>query len=517
MHNSSNQNKKFALLVVLDGWGIAPPSPGNAITEAKTPNMNRIWASFPHTQLGASGESVGLPPSEVGNTETGHLNLGAGRIVYQDLARINMAIKDKTFDGSKSLQKAAEHVKTNNSNLHIMGLVSPGGVHSSMDHLYALLDFAQRQNIKNVFIHAFTDGRDSSPKAGIEQIEKLEERIKNTNFKIASVMGRYWAMDRDQRWDRTQKAYDALTKGKGDLASSASQALEKSYEANITDEFVAPTLISDDDQKPLALIKENDAVIFFNFRIDRPRQLTKIFLDANIPNLLFITMTEYDKSLTAAGAQVAFPPEVIDIPLGRMVSLAGLRQLRAAESEKEKFVTHYFNGLREMPFPGEEKLIVPSQKVATYDLTPEMSAPELTEKLLQRAQADDFSFILVNYANADMVGHTGNIEAAIKAIETLDECIGKLTNFILAYDGVMLITADHGNAEEMLSPKTGGIDTEHSRFPVPMIVVGKQFLGKAITLPSGILADVAPTIAGLLELEIPGDMQGKNLLAEVQF
>lgn len=542
------------MLVVLDGWGLASAGPGNAISKANTPNINSFWANYPHTQLVASGEPVGLPRGEVGNTETGHLNLGAGRIVYQDLQRINMSIADGTFETNQVLLEAIAHAKVNNSNLHLMGLIGAAGVHSNIEHLYALIGLAKKQEFNRVYLHLFTDGRDSPPTAAKSYVAQIRDVIAREDVgTIASVMGRYWAMDRDLRWDRTAKAYFALTKGQGHLVKTPEEAIDASYAEGKTDEFIEPALITDAKGSPIGTIKENDSVIFFNFRIDRPRQLSRAFVyedfstasqsaefdpylvkyqkshlqapvnqtqqtlferGPKIKNLYFVTMTEYGKPIVEAGAKVAFPPEVVKIPLGRVISEAGYRQLRASESEKERFVTFYFNGMLESGFEGEDKLIVPSPKIATYDLKPEMSARELTEGVLNRLrdQASDYKFVLINFANADMVGHTGSIGACAKACEVVDECLGKLANFILAYGGTMLITADHGNAEEMINNVTGEIDTEHNINPVPFIAISKSFAGRATTLTSGILADVAPTIIKQLGLQIPQSMTGRNLL-----
>jgi len=547
---------KLVLLVVLDGWGIAAPGPGNAISLANTINMNRFWANYPHTELSASGESVGLPHGEVGNTETGHLNLGAGRIVYQDLQRINMSIADGVFFQNETLIAAINHAKENNSNLHYMGLIGAGGVHSNVEHLYALIELAKRQNFNRVFLHLFTDGRDSPPTAAKTYIAQIREVISKVKIgQIASIMGRYWAMDRDLRWDRTAKAYFALTEGRGSLVKTPEEAIDFSYSEGKTDEFIEPSVITGADGKPIGIIHDNDSVVFFNFRIDRPRQLARAFVlenfkNANISsgfdpyqvkyakthlpitpvgiqapfergpklkNLFFVTMTEYEKQIVEAGAKVAFPPENVKIPLGRVISEAGLRQLRAAESEKERFVTFYFNGQQEAPFDGEDRVIVPSPKVATYDLKPEMSARELTDAVLSKLKdVGDYKFVLINFANADMVGHTGNIGAAVKACDVLDECVEKLASWILAYGGTMLITADHGNAEEMIDAQTGQIETEHSTNPVPFIALSKDLLGRSQVLTSGILADVAPTVLKILGLEVPGSMTGRNLLDSLE-
>jgi 2,3-bisphosphoglycerate-independent phosphoglycerate mutase len=542
----------FVLLCVLDGWGMAAPSAGNAITLGSNTNMDRFWASYPHTLLEASGESVGLPRSEPGNTETGHLNLGAGRIVYQDIERINMSIAEGTFFTNPILRGAIDHARKNNSKLHYMGLVGAGGVHSNLEHLFALIQLAKRENFTNLYLHLFTDGRDSPQMSALTYIRKIQDLITRENTgQIASVMGRYWAMDRDFRWERTEKAYTALTRGEGHLVKTCEEAVQSSYQMGKTDEFIEPSILTNAAGQPVSLIGSNDAVIFFNFRIDRPRQLSRAFVikdfakasslqwdydpfnvkylkkhgdgvpaPTNAPfargevlsNLYFVTMTEYDKYLDKEGAQVAFPPEMVAAPLGRIIADADLRQLRMSESEKERFVTIYFNGLADLPFPGEDRFIIPSPKVSTYDQKPEMSARELTDSLLSRLKENGYSFALVNFANPDMVGHTGNIGAAVNACQVVDECIGKLASFILAYGGTLLITADHGNVEEMINPHTGEIDTEHNANKVPFIAISKKYLGKPMTVPSGILADVAPTVLSLMGIQKPSSMTGKNLL-----
>lgn len=543
---------KFVCLVVLDGWGISAPGAGNAITLASTVNMDRFWASFPHTQLAASGEAVGLPRGEAGNTETGHINLGAGRIVYQELARINMSIADGSFFKNKILLAALDHSKKNNSNLHYMGLIGAAGVHSNLEHLYALIQLAATQGFKNVFLHLFSDGRDSPPTSAKTYINSVRQVIAKAGVgTIASIMGRYWAMDRDLRWDRTALAYFALTKGEGQLVKTPEEAIDMSYSQGKTDEFIEPSIITGPDGSPVSLIKDNDAIVFFNFRIDRPRQLSRAFVfkdfsKANmdlgydpylvkyakkhlaeqrpvqepfnrgreLQNLFFVTMTQYGKPLVENGAKVAFPPETVDMPLGRVLEVEQKKQLRMAESEKERFVTFYFNGQKESAFEREERYIVPSAKVTTYDLKPEMSAREITEALLDRLRSleHEYSFILVNFANPDMVAHTGSIGPTLKACEVVDECLGKIANLILAYEGTLLICADHGNAEEMIDSHTGAIETEHSSNPVPFIAISKEFLGRTQVLPAGILADVAPTVLALLGLRQPSSMTGRNLL-----
>lgn len=541
------------ILIILDGFGIASAGPGNAIYLANPSTYNSIIYSYPNTSLSASGISVGLPQSEAGNTEVGHLNLGAGRVVYQDLPRINMAIADGSFYKNQAFINAVEHVKKNNGKLHILGLV--GGetsvrVHSNIEHLYALLFLAKENKLDKVFIHAITDGRDSPPKSCYTIVKQLEEKIKQMGVgKIASVIGRYYAMDRDRRWERTEQAYLCLTKGTK-TGSSALKIIETSYENGITDEFIQPSNVVDPEGKPLALVEKGDAVIFFNYRIDRPRQLTKAFVldnfekEANnvfsfdpyavkyykthipttdiltspfvrgnkIEDLKFVTMTEYEKGLTS---DVAYPPITIPTPLGRVLSERGVAQLRMAESEKERFVTFYFNGQNEQAFPLEERLIIPSPKVPTYDLKPEMSAYELTNVLLTKMRDLKYQFILINFANPDMVGHTGNIQSTISAVKTVDVCLGKIVSEALSLGYTLLITADHGNAEQKINQESGEISTEHTSNPVPFIAVDSKYQGKYSKLQTGILADVAPTILALLDIPKPEDMTGRNLLSEI--
>ena len=550
-----SQRCKFVVLAILDGWGLAPDAPGNAISKANTPNFDKFWASYPHAELEASGESVGLPRAEDGNTETGHLNLGAGRIVYQDLERINMAIADGSFFENKVLIAAIEHAIKFSSNLHYMGLLGAGGVHSNIEHLFALIHLAGKYKFDNLYLHLFTDGRDSPPTGAKTYLSRLREVLKKEGVgKIATIMGRYWAMDRDQRWDRTARAYFALTKGEGNLVKEPEEAVETSYSDGKTDEFIDPSVIVDKAGKPISIISDNDSIIFFNFRIDRPRQLAKAFVfkdfaKANIlfdydpylikyqkthilqdspkaqeafargeklKNLFFVTMTEYGKPITDEGAKPAFPPEIIDMPLSGVVATSGFRQLKVTESEKERFVTFYFNGLREKEYPLEERVIIPSPKVPTYDQKPEMSAYELNQTLLKKLAASEYKLVVVNYPNPDMVGHTGNIGATVRAVEVVDDCIGKLANFVQAYEGALIITSDHGNAEELINRETNAIDTEHSTSRVPFIVISHQLLGKSYKLRTGILADVAPTILNLLELPTPASMTGSNILADVK-
>ncbi len=542
---------KNVILVLLDGFGIAPPGPGNAISLANPTTINSLFYFYPNTTLDASGEAVGLPAHEAGNTEVGHLNLGAGRVVYQDLPRINMSVADGSFYKNAAFIEGIKHLQQTHGDLHLIGLLGEGVVHSNVDHLLALLHLAKENQLSNVFIHVITDGRDSPPQSAIDVISRLEEKLQTLGLgKIASVMGRYYAMDRDRRWERTEKAYKALTQGSSLTAQSASEAVKQSYALNKTDEFIEPTTIVSGG-KPLSLIKSGDTAIFYNYRIDRPRQLTKAFVldnfkeEANksltfdpyaikyykthypqekvvgipfdrgpkIPDLFFITMTEYEKNLAV---KVAFAPVVVNSPLGKVLSEQEIRQLRLAESEKERFVTFYFNGQREEAFALEQRLIIPSPKVATYDLKPEMSAVELTDILVKSMVEKEYPFILINYANADMVGHTGNIDACIKAVQTLDACLARVVQAALDTDTALLITADHGNVEQKINPSTNQISTEHTASPVPFIFVDKNYQSKLQKLQSGILADVAPTVLALLGITKPALMTGRNLLEELK-
>lgn len=543
----NNTRPKPVVLIVLDGWGIGPANAGNAITQATIPNFRKFSVAYPHTQLSASGEAVGLPRGEDGNTETGHLNLGAGKIVYQDLPRINMSVADGTFDANPAFLSAIEHAKKNNSNLHLMGLVGSGGVHSNINHLFALLSAAKKHEMStNVVLDLFTDGRDSPPTAGASYITQIQQHIAQLGVgRIGTIMGRYFAMDRDRRWDRTQIAYDALTMGSACITKDPIEILQERYNAGETDEFIKPFSVCEHDGDTSYLVKDNDAIIFFNFRIDRPRQLTKAFVVPNfeggitnegfdpyavkyekshikdkgptqtftrkkiLKNIFFVTMTEYERGLPT---NIAFPPQTVDMPLGRVIAERGLRQLRMCETEKERFVTYYFNGQREDSFVNEDHAIIPSKQVATYDLAPEMSAREITTTLIEKINTDMYDFILINYANADMVGHTGNLQATISAVQVLDECLLQVFNVVDAKGGVIVITADHGNAEELINNETGEVDTEHSTYPVPLLILSKRFQNQGRMLPSGILADVAPTILKLLDIPKPNSMTGRSLI-----
>lgn len=546
----TNNAPKPIVLIILDGWGIAPKNPGNAIALANTPVMDQLLINSPHAQLEAAGESVGLPKGEDGNTETGHLNIGAGRIVYQDLPRINQSIADGSFVHNPQFVAAIDHAKHHNSTLHLIGLVGSGGVHSHIDHLYALLHTCKKHQAPRVALHLITDGRDSPPTSGINFIHQIERKLTDIQLgQIATITGRYYAMDRDHRWERTEIAYRAMTQGAGQTVTSAEKGITESYAAGTTDEFIKPLIIRPNNQ-PATTIKDNDAVIFFNFRIDRPRQLTKTFVYPNfeyvsvkqdgfdpyaikyykshlisapntsiakapfdrgplIKNLYFVTMTEYESGLPV---HVAFPPENIQFPLGRVVADAGLRQLRMAETEKERFVTYYLNGQHEDPYPGEDRIIIPSPPVATYDQKPEMSSIELTQTLIDRLNTNLYDLAIINFANPDMVGHTGNLAAGIKACEYADQNIGRIIDTVDKLGGITIITADHGNVEEMINLNTGGIDTEHSTNPVPLILHGALPPHIPLQLPPGILGDVAPTILKLMNLPQPDTMSGRSLV-----
>lgn len=536
-----------AVLVVLDGWGIGPNNAGNAIARANTPNLDKYWLSFPHTQLAASGEAVGLPHGEDGNTETGHLNIGAGNIVYQDLPRINMSIADGSFDTTPAFINAMNHARQNNSMLHIMGLIGAGGVHSNIEHLYALLNLCKKQGITNVCIHGFTDGRDSPPTSGINYVQQINNLCQKLGIgKIASLMGRFYAMDRDKRWDRVEKAYNTLTMGTGTCTHDPVGAMQAQYDKSITDEFIEPITVCDANGNPF-LINDNDAVIFFNYRIDRPRELTRAFVQPNfesgisseafdpyqekyektniqeekeeasptfvrkkiLKNLYFVTMTRYEDGLPV---DIAFPPQFVKTPLGQVFAQHGLRQLRATETEKERFVSYYMNGQKNDLYPGEERVTVHSKGAKSYDEVPEMSAREIVDEIKKKIEQDLVDVVITNICNGDMVGHTGNLEATIKACEVVDEVVGDLVKTVANKGGVVLITADHGNAEELINNNTGEKDTEHSIYPVPLIIIGKQFMGQSTMLPTGILADVAPTMLKIMGIPKPDTMTGRALL-----
>lgn len=505
--------KKPVALIIMDGFGESKNTDGNAIASSNTPNLDKIMNEYPHTLIQASGLDVGLPDGQMGNSEVGHTNIGAGRIVYQDLTRVSKAIEDGDFFTNEALLKAMENAKEHS--LHLMGLLSNGGVHSHIDHLKALVKMAKENGVENVFVHAFTDGRDVDPRSALEFIEDVENYMKEVGVgKIASVSGRYYAMDRDKRWERVQLAYDAMVNGKGNTATSAKEAIEKSYADDKNDEFVVPTVIVEDG-KPLGLIKEGDSIVFGNFRPDRAREITRAINDKVFDgfkretlDLVFVTMTQYDKTLE--GVEVAYRPQVITNTLGEYVASKGLNQLRIAETEKYAHVTFFFNGGVEKENEGEDRALIASPKVATYDLKPEMSAPEVTEELIARLDSGKYDMVILNFANPDMVGHTGVLEAAKKAIEAVDTCLGKVVDKVLELDGTVFITADHGNAEVMIDYSNGKPFTAHTTDPVPFVWVSNHTEGK--TLKNGKLADIAPTMLNVMGLEAPAEMTGENLI-----
>ena len=508
-------NKKLTMLMILDGFGENPNNEGNAVNLAKKPNIDKLRKICPVSHIDASGAAVGLPDGQMGNSEVGHTNIGAGRIVYQKLTKITKSIEDGDFFSIPEFTEAIENVKKNNSKLHIMGLLSDGGVHSHQRHLYGLLELAKRKGLdNNVFIHAFMDGRDTLPASGEGYIQELQEKMKEKGVgKIATLSGRYYAMDRDKRWDRVEKAYNALVRGEGVLAKDPIQAIEESYQQEIFDEFVVPTVITDANDQPLAKIESGDSVIFFNFRPDRARQLTRAIVDDKFDgfktdklDIDFVCMTEYDD--TMPNVKIAFKPEELTNTFGEVVSNLGKKQLRIAETEKYAHVTFFFNGGREEPYPGEDRILVNSPKVATYDLQPEMSAYEVTEKVVEAINSEKYDTIILNFANTDMVGHTGNIDAAIKAVEAVDKCVGEIVEAVQKQNGVLLITADHGNAEQMIDYQTGEPLTSHTTNLVPLILVGME----NVELKDGRLCDLTPTMLDIMEEQKPKEMTGESLL-----
>ncbi|NLD50783.1 MAG: 2,3-bisphosphoglycerate-independent phosphoglycerate mutase [Clostridiaceae bacterium] len=506
---------KLITLIILDGFGINPREDGNAINAANKPNIDRFLKEYPNTVIRTSGMDVGLPHGQMGNSEVGHTNIGAGRIVYQELTRITKSIEDGDFFEKKEFLDAIENCKRNNSKLHLFGLLSDGGVHSHNTHLYGLLELAARQNLKEVYVHCFFDGRDVPPDSAKGFVEELESKLQQIGVgKIASVMGRYYAMDRDNRWERVKLAYDAMVEGSGLYASSALEAVTEAYNREEYDEFVKPTVILKNGE-PTATIGKNDSVIFFNFRPDRAREITRTFTDAgfngfdrpkgHIP-MFFVCMTQYDK--TIENAVVAFKPQSLANTFGEYISRLGYNQLRIAETEKYAHVTFFFNGGVEAVYEGEDRALIPSPKVATYDLKPEMSAYEVTDEVLNRINSKKYDVIILNYANPDMVGHTGVLSAAKSAVEAVDECLGKVIKAIVDQGGVALITADHGNSEQMVDYETGGPFTAHTTNPVPLIAIG---LGD-IELKEGKLADLAPTILDIMGIKKPEEMTGESLI-----
>ena len=497
----------------MDGWGLGKVASADAIQHANTPFTNSLYQQYPHTTLITCGEAVGLPEGQMGNSEVGHLNLGAGRIVYQELQRINVAVRDGSFAQNETLLKSIRFAKANNKPLHLLGLVSDGGVHSHINHVKALVDVCKAEGLEKVFIHAFTDGRDCDPKSGLAFIIELQQHLNGSVGKIASVSGRYYAMDRDKRWERVKLAYDALVKGEGAKATDAVAAVENAYAANITDEFIKPTVIVDETQQPLALIQEGDVAICFNFRTDRCREITQVLTQLDLPDfdmhklsLLYTTMTEYDK--TYKDVQVVFENDNLNNTLGEILEQNGKKQIRIAETEKYPHVSFFFSGGREKPFEGEKRIMVQSPKVATYDLQPEMSAHEITDAIVAEINNQSADFICLNFANADMVGHTGIFAAAIKAVETVDHCVERVVTAGLANGYTIFLTADHGNSDFMIN-EDGSPNTAHTLNPVPFFIIDKEWKG---TVKPGKLGDLAPTILTMMQLPIPKEMTGEVLI-----
>jgi len=510
-------SKKPVALIVLDGFALREETKGNAVALAKKPNFDRYWSEYPHTTLKACGEAVGLPEGQMGNSEVGHLNIGAGRIVYQSLTRVNIAIREGEFEKNETFLAAMNHVKEKGTSLHLFGLLSDGGVHSHIHHLYALLKLAAKEGVKNVYIHGFLDGRDVGPQTALQYINELNEKLEEYGVgEIATISGRYYSMDRDKRWERVEKAYRAMVYGEGPTYRNAIQCVEDSYEHGIYDEFVLPSVIVREDGSPVATIGDEDAIIFYNFRPDRAIQISNTFTNEDFrsfdrgpkhpKNLFFVCLTHFSETVKG---YVAFKPTNLDNTLGEVLSQNGLKQLRIAETEKYPHVTFFISGGREEAFPGEERILIDSPKVPTYDLKPEMSAYEVTEALLKEIEAEKHDAIILNFANPDMVGHSGKLEPTIKAVEAVDECLGKVVDAILAKDGIAIITADHGNADEVITLE-GNPHTAHTTNPVPVIVTEK-----GLTLrEGGILGDLAPTMLDLLGLKQPKEMTGKSLIVK---
>lgn len=505
--------KKRVILVIMDGWGLGKVASSDAIQHANTPFTRSLYAKYPNSTLITCGELVGLPEGQMGNSEVGHLNLGAGRIVYQELQRINVAIRTGSFAQNEHLLAAVRFAKQNNKPLHLLGLVSDGGVHSHINHLKALIDICEAEGLSDVFVHAFTDGRDCDPKSGLDFIKELQDHLNKKVGRIATVSGRYYAMDRDKRWERVKLAYDALVNGAGNFSTDAVAAVAESYLTNVTDEFIKPTVITNKDLRPVATLKDGDVAICFNFRTDRCREITEVLTQKDLPEfgmkklaLHYTTMTQYDQSFQ--NVHVVFDNDDLKNTLGEILQQQGLKQIRIAETEKYPHVTFFFSGGREIPFDGEMRIMIPSPKVATYDLKPEMSAYDLTDALLPEIEKKSADFICLNYANADMVGHTGIWEAAIKAVETVDQCVEKVVTTGLANDYTIFLTADHGNSDYMINAD-GSPNTAHTLNPVPFFIIDKELKGP---IKSGKLADIAPTILTMMGLPIPPEMTGEILI-----
>ncbi len=503
---------KKIILIIMDGWGLGKIKSSDAIQNAKTPFVSSLYSTYPNTTLITCGEDVGLPAGQMGNSEVGHLNLGAGRIIYQELQRINLAIQNGSFAKNEILLHAINNAKTSNKPLHLLGLVSDGGVHAHINHLKEILTTCKNKNLKNVFVHAFTDGRDCDPKSGLQFIKELQIHLNKTVGKIATICGRYFSMDRDKRWNRIQLAYDAIVNGVGEKSTDPILAIENSYQQNITDEFIKPTVVLTEQDVPIATIKDGDTVLCFNFRTDRCREIAQVLSQSDMPEfgmkklqLHFTTLTEYDQSFQNVSA--IFKNDNLNNTLGEVLEQQGLSQIRIAETEKYPHVSYFFSGGRETPFKNEKRILVPSPKVVTYDLQPEMSAHEITAALLPEIKNQTADFICLNYANADMVGHTGNWNAAIKAIETTDECVKKIVTAGLENDYTILLTADHGNSDYMIN-EDGTPNTAHSLNLVPLFIIDKKWNKK---INPGKLGDIAPTILSLMQIPIPKEMTGNIL------
>ncbi len=506
-------NNKNSILIILDGWGHGQEEQSSAIAQAKTPFVDSLYQAYPNAELITHGEEVGLPKGQMGNSEVGHLNIGAGRIVYQELLRINNAIKDKSIFNNHILNQSMDYALSNDKALHLMGLVSDGGVHSHINHLKALCDMAHKKGLQKVFIHAFTDGRDTSPKGGIDYLKDLLEYIKDYNVQVASLIGRYYAMDRDNRWERIQKAYDLLIKGEGEKTKDILSAIHGSYDNDITDEFILPHIVIDENNKAIATIQEDDAIIFFNFRTDRPRQLTEVLTQNSQEDygmhplhLHYTTMVRYDEDFK--NINVVFDKDNIKNTIGEVLERASKTQIRIAETEKYPHVTFFFSGGREEQFKGESRILIPSPKVATYDLQPEMSANEITSSIMKALEEEKPNFVCLNYANTDMVGHTGDFKAAMKAAETVDNCLEKLVALATRLDYAIIIIADHGNSDYMIN-EDGSPNTAHTTNLVPIFYINNN---DNKNIKNGILADVAPTILDIMDIKKPKEMDGESLL-----
>jgi 2,3-bisphosphoglycerate-independent phosphoglycerate mutase len=508
-------SKKPVALIILDGFAMRDEAKGNAVAQANKPNFDRYWNQYPHALLKADGEAVGLPEGQMGNSEVGHLNIGAGRIVYQSLTRVNLSIREGEFFENETFLNAMNHVKEKGSSLHIYGLVSDGGIHSHINHLYALLELAKREQVERVYIHGFLDGRDVGPTSAETYLVDLEAKMKELGVgELATLHGRYYAMDRDKRWDRVEKSYRAMVYGEGPAYSSALDVIKDSYENSIHDEFVIPSVITNEDGSPVATIEDDDAIIFFNFRPDRAIQMSQVFTNKDFrgfdrgeklpQNVYYVCLTHFSETVQG---DVAFKPTNLDNTLGEVLAQQNYKQLRIAETEKYPHVTFFFSGGREEPFPGEERILIDSPKVATYDLKPEMSAYEVTDALLNEIEADKHDVIILNFANPDMVGHSGMLEPTIKAVEAVDECLGKVVDAILAKGGAAVITADHGNADEVVTLE-GKPMTAHTTNKVPIIVTEEGLNLRE----DGILADLSPTVLHLLGGKQPAEMTGKTLI-----